>query len=111
MPVLAKESNQGLRQLLDGLQTHFRALEVLKLPVVKWDSIIIYLISTKLDNVSRREWELSNKTANLPSLVDYIDSLKNRCRLLESLEVNNKPYNRTSSSKPVTHTLKILNHF
>lgn len=42
---------------------------------------------------------MSNKTANLPSLVDCIDFLKNRCRLLESLEVNNEPYNRTSSSK------------
>ncbi|XP_045463807.1 uncharacterized protein LOC123673366 [Harmonia axyridis] len=90
LPNILRESNQGLRQLLDGLQKHLRALEALKLPIDKWDALIIYLISIKLDHASRREWELYNNSPNLPSLSEFIDFLKGRCRFLESLELNNE---------------------
>lgn len=54
---LSKESAGRLRNLIDGVNKHLRALSTLELPTVHWDALIIYLISQKLDKTSDREWE------------------------------------------------------
>uniref|UniRef100_A0A6P7G6N7 Uncharacterized protein LOC114334639 n=1 Tax=Diabrotica virgifera virgifera TaxID=50390 RepID=A0A6P7G6N7_DIAVI len=86
LPLVTKESNQGLRQLLDNTQKHLRALEVLKRPTKHWDDLIIYLLTTKFDNSTRRSWESQNCKDNLPVLDDLLKFLKERCRILESLD-------------------------
>uniref|UniRef100_A0A6P7FJF0 Uncharacterized protein LOC114330028 n=1 Tax=Diabrotica virgifera virgifera TaxID=50390 RepID=A0A6P7FJF0_DIAVI len=86
LPLVTKESTQGLRQLLDNTQKHLRALEVLKRPTKHWDDLIIYLLTTKFDNSTRRSWESQNCKDNLPVLDDLLKFLKERCRILESLD-------------------------
>lgn len=53
--VLNKESFYGLRWLLDDTNNNLLALEVLGDFVNSWDAIIIYLMTTKLDTVPRKE--------------------------------------------------------
>lgn len=36
---------------------HLRSLKISNDPTEHWDSLIVYHVSTKLDNVSSREWE------------------------------------------------------
>lgn len=104
LPSLTKESNHGLRQLLDGLQTHLRALEVLQLPVHSWDAIIIYLMTTKLDQASNREWKLLKKSTDLPTLKEFISFLKERSRSLESLEPGeDSRYKSQNKTNFITH--------
>ncbi|XP_072392311.1 uncharacterized protein [Diabrotica undecimpunctata] len=86
LPFITKESNQCLRQLLDNTQKHLRALEVLQRPTQYWDDLIIYLLTTKFDNSTRRRWESQNCTGNIPILDDLLKFLKERCRILESLD-------------------------
>ncbi|XP_072392236.1 uncharacterized protein [Diabrotica undecimpunctata] len=86
LPVITKESNQCLRQLLDNTQKHLRALEVLQRPTQHWDDLIIYLLTTKFDNSTKRCWESQNCTGNIPILDDLLKFLKERCRILESLD-------------------------
>lgn len=82
---LQKESLNALRELVDNLNKHMRALKNLDQPVDTWDSLIIYLISNKLDPVTRREWESSvaNKS-DLPTLDDFITFITQRCQLLDT---------------------------
>nr|CAI5838924.1 unnamed protein product [Callosobruchus analis] len=89
LPIALKESHSNLRQILDGIQKHLRALDVLNLPVNQWDALLIYLITSKLDNTTLREWSLRTKSNELPTMTDFIQFLKDRCRLLESLENSN----------------------
>ncbi|XP_051169750.1 uncharacterized protein LOC127287070 [Leptopilina boulardi] len=57
-----KESPSCLRNMLDSILRHTRALTVLGQPVEKWDTPLIYLIASKLDKDTRREWERRHHT-------------------------------------------------
>ncbi|KAJ8944541.1 hypothetical protein NQ318_009704 [Aromia moschata] len=52
LPAVSKESHVFLRSLLDKLNNHLRALRVLEQPVDKWDVLIIYMVTNKLDNIT-----------------------------------------------------------
>ncbi|KAJ8981408.1 hypothetical protein NQ317_010347 [Molorchus minor] len=84
LPTVGKESHLALRQLVDGFTKHFRALEVLEQPVKHWDTLLIYIISEKLDFRTRRDWESKNNK-KLPSTDDLILYLRDRCSLLEKI--------------------------
>lgn len=81
--------------------THLRALEALQIPIQHWDAIIIYLVTTKLDQASKREWKLLKKSSDLPTLKELISFLKERCRSLESLEDSrHKSQHKTNFNTP-----------
>lgn len=79
-------------------------------PVDTWDTLIIYLVTTKLDDVTLRKWEqakASYKTLTLESLNKF---LKKRADLLESVEycksssvsaTTEKPYKFNRKTKPL----------
>lgn len=102
LPVITKASADSLRQLLDNLQKHIRALKSLGEPVDKWNTVVIYLVNTKFDNATKIEWESVNKGENLPTYDEFIAFLENRYRILETIEVNKastpKPSNSFSKS-------------
>lgn len=49
------ESSASLSGLNDGVSKHLRALKTLNEPTDSWETLIIYLITTKLDDVSLRK--------------------------------------------------------
>ncbi|XP_043263201.1 uncharacterized protein LOC122403641 [Colletes gigas] len=84
LPVLTKESYSGLRRLLDDMKNSLLALNALGEPTEHWDSLIIYLLTTKLDTVTIREWE--QKQSNIASDVTLRDMtvfLEKHCKYLE----------------------------
>ncbi|XP_072398266.1 uncharacterized protein [Diabrotica undecimpunctata] len=87
LPNVSKNSHHNLRTLLGGFQRHLRSLESLDLDTTSWDALIIYLITTKLDNAAHKEWELSIKDdkITLPTLSNLTEFLKSKCRVLESI--------------------------
>jgi hypothetical protein len=70
---IVKESHVALRSLLDNFQKHFRALENLGEPVQHWDSLLLHLLSNKLDTRTKREWE----AAAVANKYSKVDDLKN----------------------------------
>lgn len=88
LPSLTRESANDLRALVDNSKRHIRALESLKLPTDQWDTLIIYLVSTKLDKVTKREWERSNENTELPELKELWNFLEKRSQLLASENIN-----------------------
>lgn len=102
---LDRESSVHIRKLIDTVNKHLRALQTLKQPTETWDTLIIYLISTKLDNITAREWE-QYKTEDLPTLENLKQFLKSRADLLETLEqsksnqtfINKKGYKQQNTN-------------
>ncbi|XP_045540301.1 uncharacterized protein LOC123722487 [Papilio machaon] len=54
---ITKESNYILKRTIDTINKNVRALESLGEPVSYWDTLLIYIISHKLDSKTYREWE------------------------------------------------------
>nr|CAH7713646.1 unnamed protein product [Callosobruchus chinensis] len=86
-PSISYESHIDLRNLYDSMTKHLRSLNSLGLETDTWDSIIIYIICLKLDATTRREWESRKNEHDLPNMNDMNDFLKEKCEMLEKLEV------------------------
>ncbi|KAF2878905.1 hypothetical protein ILUMI_27265 [Ignelater luminosus] len=101
-PSLHKQNANGLRRLLDEFLTNTRALKNLGEQTENWGSILIYLISSKLDSATKKAWELSLSTNEVPDIKDLTKFLTQRCQVLESVESNNQQTNSNSkfSHKP-----------
>lgn len=88
MEAANKESLSSLQYLLNSMQKHLRALKMLKQPVEHWDTLIIHLMSTKFDNITKREWEkVRSELVELPTVDNISTFLMKKCQLLESLQI------------------------
>lgn len=82
---ITRESSTHIRKTIDTVSKHLRTLNILKQPTSHWDTLIIYLITTKLDIITAREWE-QYKPEDVPTLENLKQFLKLRADLLETLE-------------------------
>lgn len=81
------ESAVELRSLLDKVIKQVRALNSLDLELDQLSSnILINIVLTKVDKESRKLFEMSLKTSELPVWEDLIDVLKTRCTFLENIQ-------------------------
>lgn len=98
LPSSSKESSVNIRNLLDNMQVHLRALTALGEPVDKWDSLMIYIITSKLDRYTHREWEKGISGNKMPKLEDLLEFLRKRHQVLEAsnFEISNKSQNGQS---------------
>ncbi|XP_072934806.1 uncharacterized protein [Epargyreus clarus] len=99
-----KESSASLRYIIDVTNKNLRALATLgSQSVDHWlvDTLIINIMTSKLDNVTKRQWEENRNTlTDSPSLSHFIKFLSNRADLLETLEEGQVPKNKLDSQKP-----------
>ncbi|XP_035439785.2 uncharacterized protein LOC118269018 [Spodoptera frugiperda] len=88
---LLVESASGLKELLDTTTDCLSALTNLKIDVSTWDVIIIHIVTFKLDNETRKQWELSISTDSsneLPTFDQFKKFIESRFRALEFIEPN-----------------------
>lgn len=79
-PIIRASGHAALRRLIDTVRTQLRALKSLK-PVGECNTILIYLVSSKLDYTTRRDWELhaaKDDPNNLPTMDDLFEFLTQR---------------------------------
>lgn len=105
---IQKESSTALRNLLDNILKHFRALKPLQRPVDSWDDMMIHLLLTKLDSSTTKEWETSRADATTVSTFAQItDFLSKWCQALEA--VTSKPSTSQPNPNTSNHTNKAKN--
>ncbi|CAK1577881.1 unnamed protein product [Parnassius mnemosyne] len=81
------ESASSLKELLDTTMDCLCALKNLDIDVSKWDIIVIYLVSYKLDAETRKQWELFIASDDsLPTIDTFKIFIENRFRALETIE-------------------------
>lgn len=95
LPSMTKENHSQLRILLDGVCKHLRALKALERPTDSWDDLIVHLITSKLDSITKKEWETSRLDSLVPTFKQLKDFLLQRCLALEAIA--SKSVNATSS--------------
>lgn len=86
-----KESSCSLRNLIDVTNKNLRALKMMNEPTEHWDTLILHMISTKLDPITFRDWEeYRNTLAIAPTLLQFCTFVSNKADLLETLEEQTK---------------------
>lgn len=82
LPNVSKDFS--IRALVDYVQKHMRALTALKVPVDKWDTILILIIQSKLNHVTREKWEDLTAESTLPKFQEFITFLQRRAQFKET---------------------------
>lgn len=85
---LTHESATGIKQLLDTTSSCLKALGNLGVDTKSWDTIIIYLVVSKLDAESHKSWENQQGfiPEDLPNWSQLVEFLESRFRNLEMIE-------------------------
>ncbi|XP_045773835.1 uncharacterized protein LOC123873159 [Maniola jurtina] len=112
---VSQESSENLKRLIDSVNKNIRALESLGEPTLHWDTLLIHMLSKKLDSKTFREWEefkgrLPKDTyIKLDSLLEF---LRNRADLLQNIETSrvkhspNKPKSNFTKHKSLVSSVE-----
>ncbi|XP_018396261.1 PREDICTED: uncharacterized protein LOC108774612 [Cyphomyrmex costatus] len=98
---VTKENYVQLRELLDTVLKHLRALKAMRRPTDTWDDLIVHLIISKLDTVTNKAWETSIPDKEIPTLKSLTDFLSKRCSALEAIFSKSSINQSVNSSKAV----------
>lgn len=107
-PMLTKENYLELRQLLDNVLKHVRALKAMKRPTYQWDDLLIRLITSRMDPTTNKEWETTIRRGEIPTFNQLTDFLTQRCRALEASSrsqrttLNAQKVNKSDKNKGTT---------
>ncbi|XP_011877569.1 PREDICTED: uncharacterized protein LOC105567357, partial [Vollenhovia emeryi] len=85
LPVVKREDSVVIRQILDGVLKHTRALRSLDRPIDHWGDLLVHIVTSKLDMKSIKEWENSIESTRVPTFEELIEFLKKRCQTLEAV--------------------------
>lgn len=113
LPQLAKENAPQLRDIVDSLTKHLRSLASLKLSQEQlFQSVIIYIIASKFDHRTARDWETFITKNELPSVTDLTRFLNEKCAILESLDSSSKfkPADNLGSAKHKSRAQCLINN-
>ena len=113
IPVLNKESHLALRNLYDCLNKNIRCLGSLGLPVDKWDTLLIFIIVSKLDHTTRRAWEQYEIAGDFATLNELSNFLKKRCEVLEAVSTQSLKTERSpiAPGKPNKKPFEVANTY
>ncbi|XP_070523065.1 uncharacterized protein [Cardiocondyla obscurior] len=93
LPQMHRENATELRSICDGLTRHLGALKALKTKAESWDVLLIYLLSAELDQNTRKEWHASLPEQELPTMEQFMQFLRKRSCVLESMVHRDAPGN------------------
>ncbi|XP_024871088.1 uncharacterized protein LOC112454106, partial [Temnothorax curvispinosus] len=87
-PAVLKDKPATMRQLIVHVRTHLKALEILELPVDKWDELLIHLLKNRMDYNTQKSWEEETKKdkENRPTLENFLTFLNEQVRTLEIID-------------------------
>jgi hypothetical protein len=109
LPTLTSENVSQLCQIADTTKCNLEALKATKQNTDRWDMIIIYTLVQKLDNKTKKEWELHISNKELSTSHQLYTFLEHRCNALESVSTKPKTYEqRQSSERKMSHSYEVL---
>ncbi|GFW69086.1 uncharacterized protein TNCV_2919841 [Trichonephila clavipes] len=93
------ESAFHLRSLIDSIQSHLRALKQLELePNALCESMLFFVITQRLDDESRKQYEMELHSNDLPKWNNFLDFLIKRSQALENVQRNSSLKNKNEYS-------------
>ncbi|XP_062701712.1 uncharacterized protein LOC134285249 [Aedes albopictus] len=105
---MSSESSKELRCLLDEATGHVESLRYLKQELTGVsEHLVVFLITAALDKATRKAWESTVKSTELPKYTPTIAFLKSRCQVLENFELSQVPASPVLKPKPTQPSLKL----
>ncbi|XP_045463814.1 uncharacterized protein LOC123673372 [Harmonia axyridis] len=92
---IQKENSTELRKLHDSFISTLRSLKGLGQPTEHWDTFMVYLLVSKFDSRTRRDWENLKIQGELPTLKEISSFLKEKCDILEKYSKSDKHFENT----------------
>ncbi|XP_018404139.1 PREDICTED: uncharacterized protein LOC108780820 [Cyphomyrmex costatus] len=86
MPRMTKESAKELRKIADTASRHLHALQALKCPTAHWDDLLVYILKSKFDKLTLREWQASLTGTERPTLDQFFKFITHQCLTLEATD-------------------------
>ena len=100
LPIITKATCVALRQLDDDANNHSLALKSLEESTESWDTMITYLLSTKLDFVTKRDWEKRLISTTEPQiLTKMISFLEGFCKYLQRITADKDSFQVQSNQQ------------
>lgn len=100
LPSLAKESAPELQLLLEGFERIIQTLDQLVQPEDYKDLLLMEIVGSRLDPITRRAWEEVSATKEQDKVKDLIDFLQTRAKVLGSLPSKSTEV-RAEINKPI----------
>ncbi|XP_062541895.1 uncharacterized protein LOC134209889 [Armigeres subalbatus] len=98
---LKKESHGGLNQLIGDFEKNLQMLEKIGEKPSDWSTILAYMVCTRLDLATLRQWETHHNSKEVAKYKDLMDFLKSHCSVLQSVvPVDTVSSNKQRSSRP-----------
>lgn len=89
LPKITHDNAAELRKLIDSCVKHVEGLKNLDLPVDGLgEQMIVNLLASRMDRDTRKAWESEQRVGVLPTYAASIAFLKERCRVLERVELS-----------------------
>ncbi|XP_058811088.1 uncharacterized protein LOC131675984 [Topomyia yanbarensis] len=103
---LKKESYDGLSQLIGQFEKNLQMLEKIGESTENWSTILAYMVCTRLDSSTLRQWESHHNSKDVPNYRDLMGFLRSQCSVLQSISIPSKMNSDPRSQKvAVCHTL------
>ncbi|XP_049869686.1 uncharacterized protein LOC126369369 isoform X1 [Pectinophora gossypiella] len=99
---ITKESSVVFKRVIDQVNKNIRALKSLGEPVEYWDTLLIHIITQKLDPKTFREWEeFKGGLKESIKLKSFLEFIRNRADLIETLEFSQSRSTRSNQNQTV----------
>ncbi|VVC99673.1 unnamed protein product [Leptidea sinapis] len=92
------ESASALKLILDTTLSCLKQLKNLGIDIASWDAIVVYIVVSKLDSESHKQWEIQmSNTApeEMPKWSQLAEFLEARFRALEMIDTSRKEMENT----------------
>jgi hypothetical protein len=105
LPCVTSENATQIRHLVDTTKCNLEALKAMKQKTDSWDMIVIYTLLQRLDNKTKKEWELHISNKELPMLQQLYTFLEHRCNALENISTRIKTNEqRKYNDRKISHS-------
>ncbi|XP_031352551.1 uncharacterized protein LOC116177665 [Photinus pyralis] len=85
IPALTKSTSLAIREFVSQIKQQVTALKNLKQPVDSWDSLLVCILSRKLDMYTHKGFQIDRDNTVSPTLKEFLTFLENRAMALESM--------------------------
>ncbi|XP_043263452.1 uncharacterized protein LOC122403788 [Colletes gigas] len=114
-----KQTHTTLRDLVDNANNHVLALGALGQPTKHWDTLLVLILSRKLDVATQREWEKrSLRLTEIATFRNFVEFVEEQAKYLERAPAGRQPagsdsrplYKPPGHSKPQPRTDYVASH-
>ncbi|XP_053698661.1 uncharacterized protein LOC128745608 [Sabethes cyaneus] len=82
---MRKECHESLNKLIDEYERNLKMLEKVGEHPDDWSTILVFMLSSRLDSATMRNWETHRRSTNVPTYKELIEFLRSHSLILQSV--------------------------